>query len=96
VGPLKKHLDQPGAEARRDALWALGQIGDASAAETVARDIYSELPDVRSAASDAAGRLGATNAKELVDALRVDYYRRVRESAGRASRKLDVAAEANK
>lgn len=84
VEPLIKYLDDPAGVARREVLWALGEIGDAAAADVVARDLYNDGPDVRAAAAQAMARLGNERHHEPLDALKGDYYRTVRESANAA------------
>jgi len=88
-------LAEPTAVARRDVLLALGRLGDARAAEVVARDLYSDSAEVRAAAATALGMLGATGHLEAIDALKGDYYWWVRESASTAvSRLADASAQA--
>ncbi|MGQ0504017.1 MAG: HEAT repeat domain-containing protein [Myxococcaceae bacterium] len=88
VPELIKALDDPNAAGRREVLTALGQLGDRRAAETVTRDLYHDNPDVRSAAAEALGRLGTPASAEPLDALKGDYFRRVRENAQAALTKL--------
>lgn len=97
VPTLIKYLDDPTGIARRDVLQALGRVGDPSAAEVVARDLYSDSADVRAAAAEALARIGSAAQHEALDALKGDYYRRVRESAELAvARTGGVAGEAPK
>ncbi|XXF81594.1 HEAT repeat domain-containing protein [Myxococcaceae bacterium GXIMD 01537] len=84
VATLTKTLDDPSMVARRDVLLALGEIGDKQAAEIVARDLYHDLPEIRAAAATALMKLGTPAQAEALDALKSDYYRRVREAAGEA------------
>lgn len=84
-------LDDPEAVARREVLLALGKLGDASAAESIARDLYSDSAEVRSAAARALALLKTPAQLEAIDALKGDYDRRVRESATAA---LDVLSPA--
>ena len=97
VDPLMKLLDEPTAVGRREALLALGEIGDPKAAEVIARDLNNESSDVRAAAADALRMVGAP-AKDAtaLDALKSDYYRRVRESAEAALGKSGGAPEAKR
>lgn len=81
IDPLMKLLEEPTAIARREALLALGHIGGKQAAELIARDLNSDSPDVRAAAADALALLGTSPRPDALDALKGDYYRRVRESA---------------
>jgi HEAT repeat protein len=88
VEPLLRQLDDPRSAARREALVALGRIGDPRAAEAVARDLYHDSPDVRAAAAEALAQLGTSPLLDALDALKGDYYRRVRESADAALAKI--------
>lgn len=81
VEPLIKYLQDPASVARREALIALGKIGDEKAAEVIARDLYHDSPDVRAAAVEALSSVGTPAQAEPLDALKGDYYRRVREAA---------------
>lgn len=81
VEPLKTALEDPNAISRREALIALGRIGDVAAAEWIARDLNHDSADVRAAAADALAGLGASPRPDALDALKGDYYRRVREAA---------------
>ncbi|NMO22459.1 HEAT repeat domain-containing protein [Pyxidicoccus fallax] len=93
VPTLIKALDESNSVARRDVLLALGAIGDAQAAEAVARDLYHDLPEVRAAAASALRKIGTPAQAESLDALKGDYFRTVRESAGAALTKDGTAAE---
>lgn len=95
--PLMKYLEDPTGVARRDALWALGELGDPRAADLVARDLYADGPEVRAAAAQAMGRLASDRHHEPLDALKGDYFRAVREQADAALQKLGpAAAESNR
>ena len=85
-------LDDPETIARRDVLLALGRLGDEKATATVARDLFSDSAEVRSAACRALAQLKATSQLEAIDALKGDYDRRVRESAQAALNALQPAA----
>ncbi len=74
-------LDDPEAVARREVLLALGKLGDAKAGEAIARDLYADSAEVRSAACRALAALKAPAYVEAIDALKGDYDRRVRDSA---------------
>ena len=87
-------LDDPEAVARRDVLLALGKLGDASATEAIARDLYSDSAEVRSAAARALALLKTPAQLEAIDALKGDYDLRVRESATAALNVLSPAAPA--
>ncbi|HVE86091.1 MAG TPA: HEAT repeat domain-containing protein [Myxococcales bacterium] len=84
VAPLLHYLEDPAAVGRREVVLALGQIGDRSAADEVAKDLSHDSPEVRAAAAEALVTLGSARHQEALDALKGDYYRRVRESAERA------------
>lgn len=79
--PLLKELDDPSAVARREILLGVGMLKDARAIDTVAKDLYSESADVRAAAAEALATLGPGRHADALLALKVDYYRKVRESA---------------
>lgn len=81
VPTLMKALEDHTSVARRDILLALGEIGDTQAAEVVARDLFHDAPEVRVAAATALARIGTPAQTEALDALKGDYYRRVREAA---------------
>lgn len=93
VGTLTKVLEDPGTVARRELLLALGEMGDPQAADVVAKDLYHDLPEVRFAAATALQRMGTGAQAEALDALKSDYYRRVREAASAALAKNGTAAE---
>ncbi|HZN95825.1 MAG TPA: HEAT repeat domain-containing protein [Myxococcales bacterium] len=84
VGPLLRYLADPSAVGRREAVLALGQIGDRSAADEVAKDLSHDSPEIRAAAAEALATLGSAGHQEALDALKGDYYRRVRASAEKA------------
>lgn len=96
--PLVRYLQDSSSIGRREALVALGRVGDTKAAEVIARDLYHDSPDVRAAAAEALGSVGTTAQGEALDALKGDYYRRVRELAEAAIPKLQTppTAEAKK
>jgi HEAT repeat protein len=85
-------LGEPTAVARRDVLTALGRMHDGRAADVVARDLYSDSSEVRAAAAEALSVLGATAHLEAIDALKGDYYLRVRETASAAVKHLATPA----
>jgi HEAT repeat protein len=93
VPTLIKALDEPNSVARRDVLLALGAIGDTQAAEVVARDLFHDLPEIRAAAASALKKIGTPAQAEVLDALKGDYFRTVRESAGAALARDGTAAE---
>jgi HEAT repeat protein len=92
VPTLIKALDEPNSVARRDVLLALGAIGDAQAAEVVARDLFHDLPEIRAAAASALKKIGTPAQADSLAALKGDYFRSVRESAGAALTKDGTAA----
>lgn len=81
VDPLLKALGDPTTVARRDILLALGMLKDPKALDTVAKDLYSDRADVRAAAAEALQSLGRGAHADALLALKVDYYRKVREAA---------------
>ncbi|MHB8878749.1 MAG: HEAT repeat domain-containing protein [Myxococcaceae bacterium] len=91
VDGLVKYLDDPTGVARREVLLALGKIGDSRAAETVGRDLYHDSADVRAAAAEALASVGSAAQLEALDALKGDYYRKVRDSAEQALSRIGSA-----
>lgn len=90
--PMTRYLQDPASVGRREALVALGRVGDTKAADVIAKDLYHDSPDVRAAAAEALGNVGTTAQGEALDALKGDYYRRVRELAEAAIPKLQAPA----
>jgi HEAT repeat protein len=90
---LVKALEDPTSVGRRELLTALGEMGDGSVSEVVARDLYHDLPEIRAAAAAALSRTGTGDQAGALDALKSDYYRRVREAATFALSKTASAAE---
>jgi len=88
VPALQQLLEEPTAVARREVLLVLGRLKDPRSADVVSRDLYSDRPEVRAAAAEALGQLGATQHLEAIDALKGDYYRRVRDAASSAVGRL--------
>jgi HEAT repeat protein len=72
---------------------ALGQIGEASAAEALGRDLYHDNAEVRAAAAEALSHIGGGAQVESLDALKGDYYRRVRETAEQAYGRIASSGE---
>jgi HEAT repeat protein len=89
VPALVAVLNDPEAVARREALLALGRLGDAQAAPVIARDLFSDSAEVRAAAAKALASLKVPTHLDALDALTGDYDRKVRESARAA---LEVLA----
>ena len=81
VPALVALLDDPEAVARRDALLALGKLGDAQSSALIARDLFSDSAEVRAAAARALTLLKQPTHLDALDALTGDYDRQVRESA---------------
>lgn len=81
VDPLLKALGDPTTVARREILLALGMLKDPKALDVVGKDLYSDRPDVRAAAAEALQSLGRGAYGDALLALKVDYYRKVREAA---------------
>lgn len=88
VDPLLDYLGEPTSIARREVLVALGKLGVAKAADAVGKELYSDSADVRAAAAEALSALGAGSHADALDALKGDYYRRVREAATATQTKL--------
>jgi len=93
---LLARLQASGNEGRREMLLALARLGDASAAEVVARDLYHDSSDIRAAAASTLAEVGGPAHLESLSALEGDYYRKVREAAGRAASKLDPVIQSDK
>jgi len=93
VPTLVKALEEPNSVARRDVLLALGSIGEASAADAVAKDLFHDLPEIRAAAATSLRKLGAAAYADQLDALKGDYFRTVREAAGAAPAPESTASE---
>lgn len=91
VPALLAMLDDQETLGRRDVLLALGRLGDAKAAEPIARDLYSDSAEVRTAAARALAELKVPAQREAIDALKGDYDLRVRNAATAA---LDALAPA--
>jgi HEAT repeat protein len=88
VPELLKALEEPHGVARTEALVALGRIGAASGAAAVGRELYHDNPEIRAAAAGALGLIARSSrspiepgSAEALDALKGDYYRKVREEA---------------
>lgn len=94
VEPLLKTLDDPTCVVRREIITSLGKLKDRRAAAAVGKDLYNDSADVRAAAAEALAALGAGDHADALDALKGDYYRKVRESAASAQAKLGAAQAA--
>ncbi len=96
--PLRKYLGDPAAMGRREAVIALGRIGESAAVDLLAKDLLHESPELRMAALEALTSLaGAQDGKgkaalaphaSALDALKGDYHLRVRELAAVAENAL--------
>jgi HEAT repeat protein len=93
VAPLLKYLEDPLAVGRRQAIMALGEIGDLRAADAIARALYDESPELRAAAAQALRRLGSSSHLEELEALKGDYYASVRRAAQGAPGKPHSVSE---
>ena len=93
VAPLLKALEDPTLVPRREVLLAVGRLKDPKAADVIARDLYNDRYEVRSAAAEALETCGAPVALDALDALKGDYYRKVREATSKALAKLSPEAK---
>lgn len=73
LAALRRALEDPVVEVRREAALALGQLGDVDSASTLAGALASDTEPVRRAAALALGRVPTGDAREaLLRALRSD------------------------
>jgi HEAT repeat protein len=79
---LIEALQDPSLAARREVLLALGKFKSPQASEAIAQDLFSDSPDIRAAAATALVAAGDTAHAESLEALKADYYFKVREAAG--------------
>ncbi len=93
VAPLVKALEDPTLVPRREVLGALGRLKDPKSADVVARDLYHDRAEVRAAAAEALETIGPGNGADALDALKGDYYRKVREAASKALAKISPEAQ---
>lgn len=89
---LLRHLEQPDAPARAEAIEALAQLAARESAPAVAAHLTDDRPDVRAGAARALGKLRHEAASARLEALRSDYYGRVRKAAVEALAKLPAGA----
>ncbi len=82
---------RPEAAGRLEMVEALAQIGGASAAAALARELTSDRPQLRAAAARALAQVRYEPASGRLEALRSDYYGRVRRAAVEALAKLPPA-----
>lgn len=94
VDPLLKVLADPSAVGRREVLLALGSLGDAKAIPALTAHLYHDSADVRAAAAQALGAFPKAAPLDALDALKGDYYRKVRETASDTI--LRLGPEANR
>jgi HEAT repeat protein len=85
---LAARISAGGASGRVEAIEALGQLGGPDAGPVLARELWSERPEVRAAAARAVGRLRHEPAAPWLEALRSDYCGEVRRAAVEALAKL--------
>jgi HEAT repeat protein len=73
LAALRRALEDPVVEVRREAALALGQLGDVDSVSTLAEALASDGEPVRRAAALALGRVSTLEAREaLLRALRED------------------------
>jgi HEAT repeat protein len=73
LATLRRALEDPVVEVRREAALALGQLGDADSAAPLARALTSDSEPVRRAAALALGGISTTETRgALLEALRAD------------------------
>lgn len=88
---LRRALEDPVVEVRREAALALGQIGDVGSAPALTRALDSDSEPVRRAAALALGKISTAEARDaLLDALRTDTSV-WREAAVALSKRRDPA-----
>jgi HEAT repeat protein len=86
--PLVRYLADAAAPSRVSVIWALGELGGAEAEAAVVKELYSDNPDVRTAAATALGRMKSTAGSAMLNALKGDYYLDVRNAAEAALAQL--------
>ncbi len=73
LASLRRALEDPAVEVRREAALALGSLGDVDSAPALARALSSDSEPIRRAAALALGRVATPEATEaLLGALRAD------------------------
>ena len=92
VEPLMKTLEDPTCVVRREVISSLGKLKDPKSAAIVGKDLYNDSADVRAAAAEALATLGAGDHADALDALKGDYYRKVREAASDTQTRLSGKA----
>ncbi len=93
IDALLKTLEDPTCVVRREVIASLGKLKDHKAAPMVGKDLYSDSSDVRAAAAEALATLGAGEHADALDALKGDYYRKVREAASATQSLLSNGAK---
>ncbi len=93
VDPLLKTLEDPTCVVRREVIAALGRLKDPRAAAMVGKDLYNDSADVRAASAEALASLGAGDHGDALDALKGDYYRKVREAASATQARLSAGTK---
>jgi HEAT repeat protein len=90
--PLVGVLERGDGPARAEAIDALAQLGAREAGPAIAAQLTHDRPEVRAAAARALGLLRYEGASSRLEALRSDYYGRVRRVAVEALAKLPAGA----
>jgi HEAT repeat protein len=88
TAPLVDWISRPDATGRVEAIEALAQLAALDAAPAIAAQLTSDRPEVRATAARALGRLRHEASSSRLEALRSDYYGRVRRAAVEALSKL--------
>lgn len=93
VEPLMKTLDDPTCVVRREVIASLGKLKDPRSATMIGKDLYNDSADVRAAAAEALASVGAGDHADALDALKGDYYRKVREAASATQARLSAGTK---
>jgi HEAT repeat protein len=86
--PLSDLVARPGAAALPEAIEALAHVAGPEAGPVIAAHLTSDRADVREAAVRALGQLRYEPASPRLEAMRSDYYGRIRRAAVEAIAKL--------
>ena len=86
--PLSELVARPGAPALPEAIEALARVAGPEAGPVIAAHLTSDRADVREAAVRALGRLRYEPSAARLEAMRSDYYGRIRRAAVEAIAKL--------
>ncbi len=81
VEPLISLLKDPNESVRKDAIFALGQIGERSAVRPLISILYDATIDIRKAAIKALGAIGDQNALGPIQSLLLDTQNEIRYEA---------------